>query len=291
MVRTRFNLQHESQNQVLDLYNVLGFDYNRELHWIDHVSGVKNDERRSLIKLHFIVYPKGWHRYGALCARLNTQYNTWARNNFLRTLRPQGFYESTLAWWIWLTTWFNALWEENFGWSNSVYVLGAFALGKTAFLVLTSFRHYSMYVTTFAFRQPPVAHGYLMRDAKVYKTISMMHLAKRLLPLVELPRDVVGVALAMAGFALTLVATARLGMVRTYFGTELGFVPPKWIEGFPYGTIPHPMIMGQIFAFSVILYWFWTELSRENVTLLVAHIACYTTHMTQEIFTSSYNKK
>lgn len=59
MVRTRFNLQHESQDTVVDLYDVLGFDYNRELHWIDHVPGAVNEERRSLMKLHYVVYPKG----------------------------------------------------------------------------------------------------------------------------------------------------------------------------------------------------------------------------------------
>jgi len=59
MVRTRFSLQHESQDKVVDMYDVLGFDYNRELHWIDHVPNQTNTERRSLVKLHFIVYPKG----------------------------------------------------------------------------------------------------------------------------------------------------------------------------------------------------------------------------------------
>jgi hypothetical protein len=84
MVRTRFNLQHSSQDQVVDMGQVLGFDYSRELHWIDHVPGAVNKERRSLIKLHYIVYPKGWAWYGRLCASLQTNYNTWARNNFLR---------------------------------------------------------------------------------------------------------------------------------------------------------------------------------------------------------------
>lgn len=182
MVRTRFNLQHESQDQVVDMYGVLGFDYNRELHWIDHVPGQTNTERRSLLKLHFVVYPKGWHWYGNLVARLNTNYNTWARNNFLRTLRPKGMYEYVLAWWIWLTTYFNYLWEAHFGWSNLTYIMAAYAMGPTSFLLLTSFRHYIVYITTFAFREPMVAHGYLMRDAKLYKTLSMMHLGRRILP-------------------------------------------------------------------------------------------------------------
>jgi len=116
MVRTNFNLQHISEDKILSIYDALGFDYNRELHWIDHVPGQENAERRSLIKLHYVVYPKGWHNYGKLCAYLNKSYNTWARGNFLATLRPVTFYEQAVAWWIWLTTWSNAMWELYIGW-------------------------------------------------------------------------------------------------------------------------------------------------------------------------------
>lgn len=288
MVRTRFNLQHESQDKIVDMYDVLGFDYNRELHWIDHVPGVTNTERRSLVKLHFIVYPKGWHQYGKFCAQLNTNYNTWARNNFLQTLKVESSYDFVLAWWIWLTTIINATFEEKIGWSNLVYVLAAYALGSTPFLILTSFRHYCIYITTFTYRQPMVAHGEFMRDVLFFKTVAISHLSRRLLPMVELPKDAPGLLLVTAGFGITMLATARLGMIRTYFGSELGFVKPKWIEGFPYGVIPHPMIVGQIIAYSAVLYWWWDRISTENAILVAGHIGCYTTHMVQEMLTSSY---
>jgi len=288
MVRTRFNLQHPSQDQVVDMGGVLGFDYSRELHWIDHVPGETNTERRSLVKLHYIVYPKGWNWYGNFCAQLQTNYNTWARGNFLKTLRPNGVSDFILAWWIWLTTWFNAIFEENVGWSNLVCILVSYALGPTAFLILTSFRHYLIYMTTFAFRNPPVAHGYLVRDSKLYKAMALAHLARRLLPLVELPRDAPGVLLAVAGFSITMLATARLGFVRTYFGSELGFVEPEWIKGFPYGYIPHPMIVGQLIAFGSIIYWWQASLSKETLMLLVTHMTFYTMHMFQEMLFSSY---
>jgi hypothetical protein len=287
MVRTRFNLQHVSKDQTVDMYGVLGFDYNRELHWIDHAPGETNTERRSLLKLHFVVYPKGWKAYGKLAATLNANYNTWARNNFLRTLNPSGMYEYLVAWWIWCTTITNATFEEHVGWSNILYVGACYALGPVAFLVLTSFRHYMTYMTTFAFREN-VAHGFLMRDAKFFKTIALMHLARRLVPLVSLPDDVAGIVLALAGFTVTILATVQLGMVRTYFGSELGFVKPSWIEGFPYNTIPHPMIVGQLFAYSSILFWWWDRMSFETVTLIGAHMSFYTAHMVQEMLTSSY---
>lgn len=288
MVRTNFNLQHDSQDKTLSMYDCLGFDYNRELHWIDHAPGVKNDERRSVIKLHYVIYPKGWHMYGAFVANCNQTYNTWARGNFLRTLRPAGVYEYALAWWIWLTTWFNAFIVEYVGWDNLVYVGACYAMGPLPFLILTSFRHYMVYMTTFAFRDKPVAFGYLMRDAKLYKTIALTHLGRRLLPLVSLPRDLVGVSMAVAGFSITMLATAQLGFVRTYFGSELGFVKPKWIEGFPYNTVPHPMIVGQLIAYSSILWWFKESLDFETTALIGAHMSFYTVHMVQEMLTSSY---
>lgn len=288
MVRTRFNLQHESFDQVLNTYMALGFDYNRELHWIDHVPGAVNKERRSLLKLHFIIYPKGWHQYGKFCATLNATYNTWARNNFLRTLRPEGILDKANAWWIWVTTWTNALMENNIGWANLPYIGAAYAMGPTPFLILTSFRHYAVYMTTFAYRSPPVAHGFLMRDAKLYKGLALMHLAKRLVPLIDLSNDIPGILLACMGFGITILATARLGFLRTYFGAELGFCKPEWIHGFPYGTIPHPMIVGQLLAYSSILFWWRERLSMDNMALIGAHMTCYVVHMVQEMLTSSY---
>jgi hypothetical protein len=288
MVRTRFNMQHESQDQVLDMYSVVGFDYNRELHWIDHIPDQVNKERRSVLKLHYVVYPKGWHAYGNFVAWCNQSYNTWARNNFLRTLRPASTFDFLNAWWIWMTTFCNYKVEESVGYANIVYLAATYAMGPTPFMILTSFRHYCVYMSTFAYREPMVAHGSLMRDAKFYKTIALMHLGRRLLPLVELPGDLPGVVWAAAGFMITILATVRLGFVRTYFGSELGFVKPQWIEGFPYGTIPHPMIVGQLIGYTGILYWFWERLTTETVALIGTHMSFYTAHMVQEMLTSSY---
>jgi hypothetical protein len=288
MVRTNFNLQHESEAKVVDMCDSLGFDYNRELHWIDHVPGQVNTERRSVIKLHYIVYPKGWHRYGKLCAYLNYTYNTMARNNFLRTLRPKTVLDQLNAWWIFATTWTNAMFEMHIGWTNFVYVAAAYCLGETPFLLLTSFRHYCVYISTFAYRSPPVAFGVLMRDCKLYKTLAWMHLSQRLLPLIDLPKDLPGILLASAGFFVTVLATMQLGMVRTYFGSELGFVKPNWISGFPYNTIPHPMIVGQLFGFASIFWWFSEKMPAETVALIRAHMGFYIFHMVQEMLTSSY---
>lgn len=213
----------------------------------------------------------------------------WARGNFLTTLRPESAYELAMAWWIWLTTWCNAILEEYIGWNNLAYILSAYyLLPPTAFMIATSFRHYLSYMTTFAFREPTVAHGVFIRDAKLYKSISMMHLARRLLPLVNVATDAPALAVIASGFAVTVLATVRLGNLRTYFGSELGFCKPAWVYGFPYGYIPHPMIVGQIFAFGAMLGFYKDRLLMENTVLVIAHMSSYAIHMTQEIFFGDY---
>lgn len=119
-----------------------------------------------------------------------------------------------------------------------------------------------------------------MQDAKLFEIIALVHIARRLFPLVQLPRDVPGLVLATTGFSVTLMATARLGFVRTYFGSEF--------DWFPYGYIPHPMIVGQLVAFGSILYWWYVALNTENIALLATLMGFYTLHMIQEIVCSSY---
>jgi hypothetical protein len=77
-----------------------------------------------------------------------------------------------------------------------------------------------------------------------------------------------------------MLATRALGLDRTYFGVELGLVKPKWITTFPYGYIPHPMIVSQCLALAGFLKlaafrasWGW---------LARGHIALYLLHMLQE---------
>jgi len=51
-----------------------------------------------------------------------------------------------------------------------------------------------------------------------------------------------------SGYCVSIMATSALGIDRTYFAAELGLVEAKWVTQFPYGYIPHPMIVSQIWA-------------------------------------------
>lgn len=81
---------------------------------------------------------------------------------------------------------------------------------------------------------------------------------------------------------MSLKATRALGLKRTYFGVELGLEQPKWITEFPYGYIPHPMIVSQCVA---LLGFFKLAAFRSACWWLVpVHLACYMVHMMQEHF-------
>jgi len=53
-------------------------------------------------------------------------------------------------------------------------------------------------------------------------------------------------SVAIAGFSLSALAFSQLGANLAYYGQELGSIDTETVTAFPYGTIPHPMILGSI---------------------------------------------
>lgn len=154
-VRTHFSL-HPSCTRTLNIGDVLGFDYNRELHWIDNAPNTENAERRTLLKLHEIVYPRGWvsDSAWAFCAELNRRYNSWARLVFLTTLRARHHsMNSDLARAVVFATSLNTALKQEVGWWNIVLCLSD---GPSSFKLLPALGviHFSPTVP-----DPLVAHG------------------------------------------------------------------------------------------------------------------------------------
>ena len=81
---------------------------------------------------------------------------------------------------------------------------------------------------------------------------------------------------------MSSMATKALGIDRTYFAAELGLVEPKWITQFPYGYIPHPMIVSQIFA--LLGFMKASHFRTEWPYLIPVHVTFYVIHMLQEHF-------
>ncbi len=109
---------------------------------------------------------------------------------------------------------------------------------------LLSFWHYALYWRAFTFGAPDF--DAFKRKAVVLKTLSVAVLA---LVYLGFPLDLASLAVIAGGIVLNARAAAVLGFDRTYYGLEVGGLPPLRVTAFPYSLIDHPMILGNVAAF------------------------------------------
>ena len=157
------------------------------------------------------------------------------------------------------------------------------ARSYAAFFFATSFMHYAVYASTYH-QRANIAFGAFKRDALLYKTLALTQAGVQYLYHFDFASpDYASLALIVVGFGLASMATAALGVDRTYFGWELGEIKGGYVSsGFPYGVVPHPMILGGIIGWSGIgkLAGF-----REAWPLYVPlHVCLYIAHAAQEHF-------
>lgn len=270
--------------------DVLAFDFNREVHYITRDDSKRDisDRFRVTLKLHYCIYPRVLRPLGWLMGWLNTQYNLSFRALFLKTIAPSSLYEHFLAWNVNFNTFLFDRIETLLGLRNVVYVLSALALWHATglyevFFALTSFVHYFRYITTFYVRRG-IDFGSFKRDVLLFKTLALAQLVYHYI----LPSksafvfDPVSLAMIAVGYTISVMATGVIGIDRTYFAAELGLVESKWIERFPYGYIPHPMIISQMFA--LLGFYKAAHFRQEWPYVVPIHLACYLVHMLQEHF-------
>jgi hypothetical protein len=113
-----------------------------------------------------------------------------------------------------------------------------------------SFWHYLFYWR--AYRHGVVQPARFRRDAILMKSVALTALASAYVtqPWHWSSLSHWSSALAIgAGFMLNLAAARALGYTRTYYGVELGELPPQRVTSFPYSVVPHPMLVGNMLAF------------------------------------------
>jgi len=288
MTVTHFPLANHSHNACEG--DVLAFDFNREVHYITRDESMmdKSDTFRVTLKLHYCVYPKVLAPLGHLMHFLNVRYNMLFRALFLKTINPVTLYEHFLAWNVnFQTLLFDQL-ESMFGQRNIIYlgllaslwwVTGCYEV----FFFLTSYSHYFRYISTFYVRRG-IDFGSFKRDVLLFKTLALTQLFYQYFFPATLPFqvDLISIAMIASGYAVSVMATNAIGLDRTYFGSELGLVEPKWISQFPYGYIPHPMIVSQMWA---LLGFYKAKHFRLDFPYAVPiHLVLYFIHMMQEHF-------
>lgn len=288
MITTHFPLANFSQNA--NEGDVLAFDFNREVHYItrDESMRSESDDFRVVLKLHYCVYPRVLAPLGWLMHGLNVRYNLMFRALFLKTINPASLYEHFLAWNVNFQTYVFDQIETYLGQRNVIYVGLAGALWLATgtyevFFYLTSFNHYFRYMSTFYVRRG-IDFGSFKRDVLLFKTMALTQIFYHYLKPKTFPFafDLISVLMIASGYTVSMLATNALGLDRTYFAAELGLVPPKWIDQFPYGYIPHPMIVSQMWA---LLGFFKAAHFRHDWPYVIPiHLALYFAHMMQEHF-------
>ena len=88
-IMTRFVLHNT--DTIIQQGDVLGLDFNREIHYIKNVEIKRktNINRRVVLKTHYCIYPKSMQFFASLVASLNTLYNAHFRNMFVHTICPR----------------------------------------------------------------------------------------------------------------------------------------------------------------------------------------------------------
>lgn len=258
-----------------------GFDFNREIHDIHNNEGKHNTGHRITLKCHYVVYPTILKPYGRMLANLTTWYNTAARFTFVNTITPTGFWR-LMAWLVLIVTDLRFRTAALVGWTNLTYVALAAGAGYATgdyrvFVGLTSFVHYLKYIGTYNQRRG-VSFGQFKRNVMFFKTVAILHLVYLYYKHLEV--DPASIALLAAGYSLSISATRALGIDATYFGVELGECAPRFVSSFPYGVIPHPMILGGIVGF--LGFHKLEGLRTEMPWLVPMHIGFYLIHCLQE---------
>ncbi len=127
------------------------------------------------------------------------------------------------------------------GQRNLIYIVFVAALWQATgvyevFFSLTSFVHYFRYISTFYVRRG-IDFGSFKRDVLLFKTLALAQLFYHYFfpATTSFVFDPISALMIVTGYTVSVLATNAIGIDRTYFAAELGLVPPKWINQFPYG--------------------------------------------------------
>ncbi|GIF47323.1 phospholipid methyltransferase [Asanoa ferruginea] len=257
------------------------FDYNRDIHHITKTGDPDDllDDSRICLKVHYAVAPRWLAPFQSLFEGWNETYNRRARQLFVASKNPQSAIGRFLGAIVNVGTFLYPLFFQYVGVLNLLVVLlfwVASAGHPTERVYLFSFVHYLLYVFAYAFRA--VEPGRFARDATLFQLIALGTLFYQY---GQEGLDVPSLAVAAVGFGLSGLAFLRLGSDRTYFGAEFGVVPPGRVTGFPYGVIPHPMIVGKLVGFAGLALH--APFRAAWWPLLVGHVACYVLVLCQEL--------
>ena len=185
-IMTVFDMTDEKY--IIKTGDVVGFDFNRECHYILPIIWYKEDTEKAeastnkryrvILKIHYCVYPYWAIVFGFILSKLSIMYNKLFRDLFLFTIMPQCKYTKYLANLMIMSTKTYHDIEYYIGNNNIQYtILLQYISCNThyaVFLFGTSFIHYIRWIDT-AY-QGDVINNIFKRDFYFYKFLYMLQI-------------------------------------------------------------------------------------------------------------------
>lgn len=256
---------------------MLGFDYNREIHYIEKRNDVDDNTIRIVLKIHYVVVPKYMSFLSNSCKLCNERYNEVARNNFNKSKTPDSLIEKLLSILINSTTKVYSLFLENLGWENLFIILIWYKFMKNDLRGSSLYFcqiYFFIYYFAWIFRKVKLDH--FMRDAVIFKNISWIIILKLYF---EEKTDNTSLIISTIGLIIAYTAYLSLGKKVTFFQKELTNVETKLVlDKFPYNLgIKSPMIIGNIiFLFGLLVN---NDFRRSSKNLIAFQICGYLVQM------------
>ena len=176
-IMTVFNLT--SEKYIIKTGDVIGFDLNRECHYITPIIWYKDsietnnaNKYRIILKIHYCVYPYWAFVFGYILSKLSIMYNKLFRDSNLFTIRKQNKYSNIIL--IYTKIYHDI--EYYIGNNNICCILLLLYIsektGYNVFLFSTSFIHYLRWIDTA--NNIGEINNILRRDYYFYKFIYML---------------------------------------------------------------------------------------------------------------------
>ena len=153
----------------------VGFDFNREIHYIRTNKDAVDIERRITLKLHYAVYPKWFQLFGKLLKQLTTMYDIRARQLFLATIKPNDNRTRTLSRSILYITHLTYLIENNLGFYNIALLMFTYMVNKHLFMMILNYNVYMINIFSKIYTEN-VSIGINQRNVRFYKATSKIKL-------------------------------------------------------------------------------------------------------------------
>lgn len=247
---------------------LLGFDYNRDIHYIEKREDYKDNKIRIILKLHYVVVPNYLSFVGNTCRICNEKYNDIARYNFNKSKNPVTFHEKFISKLINITTKSYSMFLENLGWENlfvlliwSTFIKKDFKGSSLYFCQIYFFIYYFAWI----FRKVKLNH--FIRDALLFKNLSWAIILKLYF---EEKINKKSIIVSIIGLYLAYSSYLSLGKEVTYFQKELTNKETKLVlNKFPYNLgLKSPMIIGNIIFLSGLLINKDFRKSSKNIVLV-----------------------